>query len=121
MIADTFLVIPAYVPVQEADKFFQRDTSPVSAIEHFVFDTPEEAFTRSIIRRASFARHGPYKSGCVDTIEPARPPVMATTIAVYYRFIMFVERIGAIEHRIHQLASGVFLSTSLQPGHQSGR
>ena len=33
--------------------FFQRDTRPVSAIEHFVFDTPEEAFTRSIIRRAS--------------------------------------------------------------------
>ena len=83
MILDTFLVIPAYVPVQEADKFFQRDTRPVSAIEHFVFDTPEEAFTRSIIRRASFARHGPYKSGGVDTLEPARPPVMATTIAVY--------------------------------------
>ena len=28
---------------------------------------------------------------------------MATTIAVYYRFIMFVERIECfIEHRIHQ-------------------
>ncbi len=46
MIADTFLVIPAYVPVQEADKFFQRDTSPVSSIEHFIFDPPEESFTR---------------------------------------------------------------------------
>ncbi len=108
---------------EEADKFFQRDTRPVSAIEHFVFDTPEEAFTRSIIRRASFARHGPYKSGGVDTLEPARPPVMATTIAVYHRFIMFVERIECvIEHRIHQRrVRACSYRPAYNPGHQSSR
>lgn len=46
---DLLLVILAYVSVQKADTFFQRYARPVSTVEHFIFDPPEDAFTRCII------------------------------------------------------------------------
>jgi hypothetical protein len=65
---------------------------------------PEEP-SHAALSGELFAATWTYKSGCVDTIEPARL-VMATT-SLYYRFIMFVERIECfIEHRIHQRRVG---------------
>lgn len=107
--------LSADVPVQEADKLVLRRARPVSAIVHFIFDPPEEAFTSRIIRRACFARPGPFKTRCIDTSQPTQPSIMAASVAMYHRSFIFAEGIKRfVERAIHQVC---IRTCSYRPAH----
>lgn len=57
LIPNSLIVIPAYLTVQKADKFFQCYVCPFSAVEHFIFDPPEEALHRTVIPAVSAPTH----------------------------------------------------------------
>src|SRR5579859_4573990 len=81
---DPFCVVPADVRVNDLDELIDGRGSPVTRIEQFRLESPEETFAGCIIRRTSLARHRASQSGRLHTREPSWPAIVRATSRVNY-------------------------------------
>src|SRR3954447_4628670 len=80
---DPCLVVPAYVGVECCDEVVDARVQPVARVEQFVLQAAEEALASGVVWRACLARHRANQLRISDPGQPARPPVVSTTIGMH--------------------------------------
>lgn len=78
---------------------------PVTVVEHLVLSSPEESFTRGIIRRTSSLGHGSDQGCLFCDLNPFRPTIIVTTSVGVNNWIVFAAELGysLFEHCIGKL------------------
>ena len=91
---DPMVIIPLDIVFKTINEFCYACVSPVTTVKYFVFQTPEEPLTGRIVGRTSFSWHGSCQPGCIHSIDPSRPYVMAPAVWMDYGLAVFVKRVN---------------------------